>query len=181
DSNLIHCSAELTTFSQNEYNEEGKNNVMAYDELLIKPFEPNEQVAVRRLILEGLGGHFGYIDETLNPDLTDIMASYIIPGNVFLVAYLGSELVGTGALIPEKEDIGRVVRVSTDQMYRRKGIATTIMRHLLNIARQRGYRRVVISTNNGWEDAIGLYKYLGFIEEARNQPGVSMALDLRER
>lgn len=154
---------------------------MAYDELLIKPFESSEQAAVRRLILEGLGGHFGYIDETLNPDLTDIMASYIVPGSVFLVAYLGSALVGTGALIPEKEDIGRVVRVSTDHMHRRKGIAKTIMQHLLGIARQRGYRRVVISTNNGWEDAIGLYKYLGFIEEARSQLGVSMALDFRER
>lgn len=154
---------------------------MAYDELLVKPFEPGEQEAVRRLILEGLGGHFGFIDETLNPDLTDIMKSYIIPGNVFLVAYLGSELVGTGALVLEKEHIGRVVRVSTSHLHRRKGIATTIMQHLLGIARQRGYRRVVISTNNGWEDAIGLYKYLGFAEEKRTPIGVNMALDLEER
>jgi len=153
---------------------------MAYDELLIKPFEPGEQEAVRRLILEGLGGHFGFVDETLNPDLNNIMQSYIVPGGVFLVAYLGSELVGTGALVLEKEDIGRVVRVSTSHRHRRQGIATTIMQHLLRIARQRGYRRVVISTNNDWEDAIGLYKYLGFTEEIRTPLGVGMVLDLEE-
>lgn len=40
---------------------------------------------------------------------------------------------------------------------------------------------VIKPLNNGWEDAIGLYKYLGFLEEVRNQLGVNMALDLRER
>src|SRR5437870_1312389 len=83
------------------------------DDFLIRPFEPRDQDAVSKLILEGLGEHFGFIDETLNPDLADIMKCYIIPGHTFLVAYIGSNLVGTGALIRENEGSGRIVRVST--------------------------------------------------------------------
>lgn len=38
----------------------------------VRPFETRDQVAARKLILSGLGEHFGFIDERLNPDLDDI-------------------------------------------------------------------------------------------------------------
>ena len=37
--------------------------------MLIRAFEPRDQAAARQLILAGLGEHFGWIDETCNPDL----------------------------------------------------------------------------------------------------------------
>lgn len=39
-------------------------------------FHPVDQEAVRSLILAGLGEHWGYIDEGLNPDLRDIASTY---------------------------------------------------------------------------------------------------------
>ena len=66
-------------------------------EVSLRPFEASDQGAARRLILEGLGEHFGFIDESLNPDLDDVMKSYVIPGHVFIVAHIGQDLVGTGA------------------------------------------------------------------------------------
>lgn len=148
------------------------------DELLIRPFEPCDQDTVRKLILEGLGEHFGFIDETLNPDLADITNYYIIPGHAFLVGYIGPDLVGAGALISENENTGRIVRVSTSHTHRRKGIAKAIMKHLMDIAGQRGYRRLLLSTSIGWEDAIGLYTHLGFTEYARTTKGIHMLLEL---
>jgi ribosomal protein S18 acetylase RimI-like enzyme len=125
-----------------------------------------------------LGEHFGFIDETLNPDLADITKHYLVPGYAFLVAYLGPTLVGTGALITESEGIGRIVRVSTSHTHRRKGVAKAIMRHLMDIARQRSYRYLLLSTNIDWEDAIGLYTHLGFREDARTTTGVRMILEV---
>ena len=58
-------------------------------ELCIRSFEVGDQEQARWLILEGLGEHFGYIDETLNPDLDDILHNYIIPGHDFVVACMG--------------------------------------------------------------------------------------------
>jgi ribosomal protein S18 acetylase RimI-like enzyme len=146
--------------------------------IVIRQFEQRDQQAARQLILQGLGAHFGFIDETLNPDLNDIMANYVNVGHSFLVAYSGSNLVGTGALITEAEGVGRIVRVSTHRDYRRRGIGRAIVTRLLNQARERGYRRVLVSTNTDWYDAIGLYQRLGFVEYGRNEYGVGMSLEM---
>jgi hypothetical protein len=66
--------------------------------ITIRPFEARDQQAARQLILSGLGEHFGYIDESLNPDLDEIMANYVTAGHVFIVAHSGEQLLGTGAL-----------------------------------------------------------------------------------
>lgn len=64
--------------------------------LNISPFSPADQPAVKTLILAGLEEHWGAIDLDLNPDLGDIAASY--KNAVFLVARIGEEIVGCGAL-----------------------------------------------------------------------------------
>jgi len=145
-------------------------------ELCIRSFEVDDQEQARWLILEGLGEHFGYLDVTLNPDLDDILHNYIIPGHIFVVAYMGRELVGTGALILHGEGISEMVRISTRKTYRRRGIGQAIVTSLVNVARQRGDRRIIAKTNASWHDAIHLYKRLGFVEYGRTALGVGLEL-----
>ena len=52
----------------------------------IRQFQPIDQEEARRIVLEGLGEHFGVIDESLNPDLDDIQESFIVAGDEFYVA-----------------------------------------------------------------------------------------------
>ena len=146
------------------------------DELYIRSFEVGDQQQARWLILEGLGEHFGYIDETLNPDLDDILHNYLIPGHVFVVACIGRELVGTGALLSHGEGLSEMVRISTRKDYRRRGIGQAIVISLVNVARQRGDRRIIVKTNASWHDAIHLYQRLGFIEYGRTALGVGLEL-----
>ncbi len=144
----------------------------------IRPFEPRDQETARMLILAGLGEHFGWIDETRNPDLDDIAANYIQRGSIFIVAEIDGKLVGTAALIPESKDTGRIVRVSVSQMQRRKGIGRVLVSHLLDAARYKGFAQVRVSTDNGWEDAIGLYGHCGFTEYKRDEIGVYFVREL---
>ena len=144
--------------------------------LFIRPFEVGDQEQARLLILEGFGERFGYIDETLNPDLDDILHNYIRPGHDFLVAYIGQLLVGTGALILHNEGISEMVRISTRKDYRRRGIGQSIITTLVNTARERGRRRIIVKTNADWYDAIHLYKRLGFVEYSRTGDGVKLEL-----
>lgn len=130
----------------------------------IRPFEPRDQVAARRLILTGLGEHWGFIDETLNPDVDDIDAHYLQTGQVFVVAEVGGELAGTGGLIAEGAETMRMVRISVDRQQRRLGIGRTLVEHLVDVARQRGARRVVVETTRGWQDAIGMYLRCDFTQ-----------------
>lgn len=146
------------------------------DELRIRSFEVGDREQARWLILEGLGEHFGYIDETLNPDLDDILQNYIIPGHVFMIACMGREMVGIGALILHGEGISEMVRISTRKDYRRRGIGRAIITYLVNVARQRGDRRIIVKTNASWHDAINLYKRLDFVESGRTAIGVGLEL-----
>jgi ribosomal protein S18 acetylase RimI-like enzyme len=145
-------------------------------EMRIRSFEASDQEQARRLILEGLGEHFGYIDETLNPDLEDILHNYILAGHIFVVACMGRELVGTGALISHGEGSSEMVRISTRKTYRRRGIGQAIVTYLVNVARQRGNRRIIVKTNASWHDAIHLYQRLGFVEYGRTALGVGLEL-----
>lgn len=147
-------------------------------ELRIRHFERGDQKQARRLILEGLGEHFGYIDESLNPDLDDILQNYVIPHHVFVVACIGQELVGTGALISHSEGISEMVRISTRKDYRRRGIGQSIVTYLVDFARRRGDRRIIVKTGVSWNEAINLYKRLGFVEFERTSHGVQLELVL---
>ncbi len=147
--------------------------------LHVRPFQAEDQQKAKRLILEGLGEHFGFIDEALNPDLDDIQGAYITPGHVFLVALLERELVGTGALISPREGVGRIVRVTVHPAERRRGIGRLIVERLLLTARQRGYTDILVETNSDWHDAIGLYRRFGFSPHPdRNEEGLRMQLEL---
>lgn len=128
----------------------------------IRPFRPGDQKAVRALILAGLSEHFERIDPSLNPDLDDILGSYLSKGDCFLVAEYGNTLIGTGALIRESADTGRIVRMSVAVGWRRQGIAYLLVQELLASAQRSGFRNIVVETNDDWHGAIQLYQSCGF-------------------
>ena len=72
----------------------------------IRSSTPDDQRAVRSLILAGLGEHFGFVDESMNPDLDDIQTVYVDVGACFVIAEIAGDLAGTGALIEEEPGIG---------------------------------------------------------------------------
>ncbi len=144
--------------------------------ITVRPFEPRDQAAARALILEGLREHFGFIDETLNPDLHDIAASY--ESGLFVVACDGDAIAGTGAVTPQPDGTAIVTRMSTAGQHRRRGVARAVLTHLIEHARERGCTRVVVGTNAGWHDAIACYQAFGFSEMRRTPTGVLFEMSL---
>jgi putative acetyltransferase len=130
------------------------------EKVTIRPLAPGDAAAARALILAGLAEHWGYLDETRNPDLDDIAGHYA--GALFLVAEANGELIGTGALIADGPATGRIVRMSVSQAWRRRGTGRQILDALLIAARERGYERVVLETTATWEDATAFYRRAGF-------------------
>ena len=138
---------------------------------------PDDQDAARRLVLEGLREHFGFLDETRNPDLDDIASSYA--GQVFLLAEEQGRIVGTGALVRVTKHVGQIGRMSVDRQHRRTGIGRMILARLLEHASASGYRWIVLETNQAWADANAFYRAGGFTEIGRGFGGVAFALDLQ--
>lgn len=146
--------------------------------LRIRPFVPRDQAAVRRLILAGLGERFGFVDETLNPDLDDIAATYLRAGHLVDLVEVEGAIVGVGILVADGPGVGRLVRMSVSAAHRRRGIGRALVAHLIGRAERRGDRRLLLETNDDWHDAIRLYRTCGFVEIARVAGDVHLALDL---
>lgn len=150
-------------------------------QLEIRPFRADDQAAARQLVVTGLGERWGWIDETLNPDLNDIAISYA--SGIFLVAYLDGQLVGTGALVPEVTPEGiqalRVVRMSVRADLRRQGLGRRILDALLDYVHARGCRLLVVETTSTWTDAVRFYARYGFqlVEEKDGETHMTLELE----
>ncbi len=142
----------------------------------ISEFEPSDQAAARRLILDGLADRWGVLDESLNPDLNDIAATYA-PG-VFLCAWASSVLIGTGALKRHPDGVAEIVRMSVARAWRRRGVGRQMATALLAAARAQGFKRVILETTATWADAIAFYLGLGFAITHHRDGDVYFALDL---
>jgi putative acetyltransferase len=148
------------------------------DKIKIRPFTPTDQDKVKSLILDGLAEHFNTIDPRLNPDLNNIEESYLRQGSLFLVVEADQDLIGTGALIAESEDSGRIVRVSVAKSHRRLGIGRFITNSLINGAQNNHFGKILVETNEDWFEAIQLYQECGFTEYDRRDGEVHMMLRL---
>ncbi len=145
---------------------------------LIRPFCPDDQASAKSLLLAGLGEHFGFIDHTLNPDLDDIVSSYLDVGCTFLVAEDDHRLVGTGALIPEGAGDGRIVRMSVCPAHRQRGIGRMLLGRLLLAAKQKGCQRVWVETNLDWQGVIAFYRSCGFRDHHCDEKCTHMYVEL---
>lgn len=93
-------------------------------------------------------------------DLEGLRASDV----TFWGAWRGDELVGCGALREIDPRHGEIKSMRTAAARRRLGVGRAMLRHLLDVARERGYRRVSLETGaqEGFAPARALYAGHGF-------------------
>lgn len=137
-------------------------NVIDNKKISIELITHNQVEEAKHLVLEGLKERFGFLDNSFNPDLKDIMGNYIDKGNVFLIGKLDEVIVSTGALTIESQTVCRIERMSVKKEYRGKGIARMMLSELENEAQEKGVTKLILETNNDWCSAIGLYLSQGF-------------------
>jgi len=147
-------------------------------DFVIRQFQARDQLACNRLVLEGFAEHFGELQHTLNSDLNDIFATYTAAGHSFFVAEVGEEIIGTGAIVKESRDVGRIVRLSVQKDYRRFGIAREIVSQLLSEAGRLKLTCVNVETNLDWFAAINLYESLDFSIVGRDEESIHFQLKL---
>jgi ribosomal protein S18 acetylase RimI-like enzyme len=146
--------------------------------LTFRSFRAEDQPVVRSLVLAGLEDHWGEIDETKNPDLDDIISSYVDRGASVVVVEREEKIVAAGTLLEEETGIGRLVRMSVAKQERGLGIGRRLVSHLVEVARSRGLHRILVETTDDWQDAIGLYRACGFLTEGYRDGDIHMYLDL---
>ena len=86
------------------------------------------------------------------------------PEVTFWSVWEAGELLGCGALKALDSAHGEIKSMRTRASHARKGVATRLMRHILQEARRRNYRRLSLETGSMevFEPARALYERFGF-------------------
>lgn len=113
------------------------------------------------MILAGLAEHWGVIDETLNPELGDMIASFRA-GRTVLIRDDAGAVIGTGTLMPHAEGVAEILRMSVANGARRRGVGRRIVDELLATAAEWGVEVVVLETTSSWGEVIEFYLRCGF-------------------
>jgi putative acetyltransferase len=85
-----------------------------------------------------------------------------VPGGAFVVAWLGEQPVGCGALRPLERDVAEVKRMFVEKDARRQGVARRILEQLEIIGAQFGYRALRLETGILQPEAMRLYESAGY-------------------
>jgi putative acetyltransferase len=123
-------------------------------------FENVQLLALLRLHLAGM--HANSPPGSNNAfDLSGLKA----PDISVYTAWRDDKLLGMAALRQLDAVTGEIKSMRTDPVHLRKGVAAALLNHMLNIARQRGYRRLSLETGSGaaFEPALVLYRKNGFV------------------
>lgn len=88
------------------------------------------------------------------------------PEITFWSAWENEELVGCGALKQLDEQHGEIKSMRTSSSHLRKGVAKSMLLHILEEAKKRNYRRLSLETGSmaAFEPARKLYSSFGFQE-----------------
>ncbi len=86
------------------------------------------------------------------------------PEITFWTAWKNGELLGCGALKELNSQHGEIKSMRTVSRHQRKGVAQTLLHHIIGEARHRGYRRLSLETGSmqAFEPARQLYARNGF-------------------
>ena len=112
----------------------------------------NEHLRSMRTISPPESCHALNLDELRQPDIT------------FWSIWDGSHLAGCGALKHLDGEHAEIKSMRTAESYRRKGVASHLLRHMIDEAKRRGYRRLSLETGSMayFEPARRLYSSFGF-------------------
>lgn len=80
------------------------------------------------------------------------------------VIYDGDFAIASGGLKPVNSDIAELSRMYTDDNYRGQGLAKILIKKIINYAKEKGYKKIILDT---WQESLSarkLYTSLGFCE-----------------
>ena len=133
-----------------------------------------DQVASAKKVISAVAGRIFYpeksseefaaiLDEEHELDDVDNFNQVYGGGRgIFLVVLDGDRVVGTGAFKPFDGQTAELKRLWLLEDYHGKGIGYKLVMQLFELARQAGYKRMILQTDILSVRAVGFYKRLGF-------------------
>jgi GNAT superfamily N-acetyltransferase len=130
------------------------------DEVVLEavPFDSDVAATLVAEVQQEYVRRYGGHDETpVDPD------EFAPPDGTFLVARYGAVTIGCAGMRRHDANTVEVKRMFVRAEHRRRGHARRLLRALEDLAREQGYRRVVLETGLAQPEAISLYASAGYL------------------
>jgi ribosomal protein S18 acetylase RimI-like enzyme len=137
--------------------------------IVIRRYKPKDIQRIHELHIQALKSVPNLIipDGPIDGDLIDIEKEYINNGGDFLVAEFEGIIIGMGAIRRKDRSCGEIRRMRIDPQYWRKGIGQLLLTKLEEIAKEKGYTRLVLDTSIHQLSAQKLYQKNNYKEIRR--------------
>jgi len=144
----------------------------------IRPFRRGDASAARQLIESVWHEHFHhhpdpFVRDFIHSRLSDVDDAETAYGDraIFLCAIADGTIVGTGAIKRLDDRACEMTRMFVASSYRGRGIGRAIANELIGFARNAGYDRIRLSSNNALAASHRLYETMGFQPASPWEPG----------
>jgi carbonic anhydrase len=97
-------------------------------------------------------------------ELSQLKSIYATPYGGIILIKLNDKYVACVAVRKHKKDTAELKRMYVQTSVQRKGIGSLLLREALIIAKDCGYKKMLLDTLSIMEPAINLYKKNGFVE-----------------
>jgi GNAT superfamily N-acetyltransferase len=87
----------------------------------------------------------------------------IAKGGMVFFAREGDSIVGTGAVVNHGNGLYEISKMAVDEDFQNKGIGRRIITHAIDWVKERSGMKIFIETNTVLEQAVNLYRKLGFV------------------
>jgi GNAT superfamily N-acetyltransferase len=137
----------------------------------IRPFQPGDEAAFRRLNEEWITRYFK-LEPTDEQSFADPQGKILDPGGAIFLAFDEDQPIGCCALIPMARGEFEVAKMAVTPTAQGSGIGRRLLEHAVDHARSLGATRLYLETNHMLTPALRLYAALGFtvIPEERLTP-----------
>lgn len=133
-------------------------------DLVIEPFgKPGDAEAFAALNLYWLNEFF-YVEEEDKRILSDPENIILKPGGAILMARRNGRAVGTVALFKMDDEAYEISKMGVDASYRNQGIGKRLLLAMLDLAKKKGVRKLLICTSSKLTHAIAMYRSVGFVD-----------------
>lgn len=132
----------------------------------IRSAHNTDQENIVRLVKSGLKEFgFSFSPQTSEADLLNIEREYTQNDGVFLIMENNQkELIATGALKKIDDSTYKIRKMYVSNSHRKKGYGKEILNKLLDVAKSKGAKTVILETSESMTAAKNLYKKFGFLE-----------------
>ncbi|XP_031574095.1 probable N-acetyltransferase camello [Actinia tenebrosa] len=105
-----------------------------------------------------------FVSGCLNSDLLDISDSYKGDSCMFIAEFHGEVVGMVGMMHSDQHKPGAVElqRMSVSRSVRRRGIANSLCKELIAVAKRKDFNKIILSTTGAQSGAKALYKKCGF-------------------